>query len=155
MPTISINPGETLSELSSRVFGGDVLRFGEILDLNPDMDVFEELPQTQIEIPGAEQILNFAQPMLTQIRESIASAGRYLEQAQSTLSEISQKLPPQLQGYTKEALVLVSQLNDFQDEAEQFLDDSTALATNKLKEYEGKLEQLIPWILNSQPHTLE
>jgi hypothetical protein len=152
MPQLKLT-GQTLSEVAEQVLG-DSLRFPEILELNPDLDIFGDLLDLDegmsIDIPDAEQILNFASPVLTEVSSALGGMGRYLEQASSAISSVSSKLPPQLQGYAQEALDTIGKVNGIREDVEQYLEKGKSLAENKLREYEGQLVQLVPWLLEGK-----
>jgi hypothetical protein len=152
MPKLKLN-NETLSEVADKVFG-DSLRFPEILDMNPNLDVFGDLLDlddgVSIDIPEADQILSFAEPVLSEVSEALGGMGRYLEQASSTITSVSSHLPPQLKGYAQEALDAIGKVNGIKGEVEQYLDKGKSLASDKLREYEGQLVQLVPWLLEGK-----
>jgi hypothetical protein len=148
MPKLQLN-GETLAEVADQVFG-DSLRFPEILGMNPDLDIFGDLLDfdgLSIDIPEVDQVLSFATPALTQVSQAIGGMGRYLDEASSLISSVSSSLPPQLQGYAQEALDLIGEVNGFRGEVEQYLEEGKSLLGDKLREYEGQLVQLVPWLL--------
>lgn len=135
--TITIQPGETISQLSDRVFNGDVLRFTELFDLNPDLDVFGELTEgIEIDIPDAAQILNFAKPQLSAVSETITGFS-------STVSTIVEKLPAQLQGYAQEALDLLGEVNGVVGQAESLLGQAEA----EINKYGDKPVKVVQWLL--------
>ncbi len=147
MSTTKVEPGENLSLLASRVFNGDALRFTEILDLNPDLDVFGELKQElKLNIPSTDQIFNYAQPALTSVGQALQQVNGFADQATNAINQISGKLPPQLQGYAKEAIALVGEINGIAGKAQTVLDG----AESKLREYEGQAVKLVPWLLGGR-----
>lgn len=147
MTQLPVNPGESLTALASRVFNGDSLRFTEILDLNPNLDVFSDLLQeTQIQIPDVRQVLNFAKPALSRVSSAIGSAGSILNQAESAIGGLSGKLSPELQGYATQALEQIGELNGILGDVEVAI----AGAESGLREYEGQLVQLVPWLLGGK-----
>lgn len=152
MPTLTVKPGEQLNALAARVFPGqDVSRFVEILDLNESLDVFGDLPQElSVNIPDAEQILQYAQPVLSSVSEAIGGAKGAIAQVTGQIEAISGKLPPQLQGYAKQALEAVGQVNGVIGEAEALLEKLPGEATDKLRQYEGEVTRLVPWLLSGK-----
>lgn len=137
MPKTSIEPGETLSQLADRIFNGDVLRFTEILDLNPDIDIFEELTEgARVEIPEVSEILNYAKPQLSAVSETVTGASK-------TVSAVVEKLPPQLQGYAKEAVELLAEINGVVGKAESILNNAEA----QLNKYGDKPVKVVQWLL--------
>jgi phage tail protein X len=152
MDIVTLNPADTLSTLAARIFPGeDVSRFTELLDANPGLDpiaaIFDNLPENlQLNLPSTEQIESFAAPVLTAVSSSLGGAKGFLEQAEQTLTSISGKLPPQLQGYAKEALDLVGEANGVLGEVE----GAIASTSDKLREYAGQGTQLIPWLLSGK-----
>ncbi len=140
MTAIKTEPGESISAIAHRIFNGDVSRFTEILDLNPDIDVFEELVEgVNIQLPDTSQILNYAKPVLSEISETIGGAT-------STISAIQEKIPPQLQGYTQEALKVLGEINGVVGEVESVL----GKAGETVNKYGGKPVQLVRWLLGGQ-----
>lgn len=147
MPTTKVEPGENLSLLASRVFNGDVLRFTEILDLNPDLDVFGELTQEiQLNIPSTEQIFNYAKPALTSVGQALQQVNGFTEQATNAINQISGQLPAGLQGYAKEAIALVGEINGIAGKAQTAIDG----VEGQLREYEGQAVKLVPWLLGGK-----
>lgn len=147
MASTKVEPGENLSLLASRVFNGDVLRFTELLDLNPDLDVFGELQQElNVEIPSTEQIFNYAKPALTSVGQALQQVNGLTSQVSNAIEQFSGQLPPQLQGYAKEALEIVGEINGIAGKAQTVLDG----AENKLREYEGQAVKLVPWLLGGK-----
>lgn len=137
MPKTIIEPGETISQLADRIFNGDVLRFTEMLDLNPDVDIFDELIEgARVEIPDASQILNYAKPQLSAVSETITGASQ-------TVSAVTEKLPPQLQGYAKEAINLLGEINGVVGKAESVLNGAEA----QLNKYGDKPVKVVQWLL--------
>lgn len=141
----TVRNAETIGMVAARTFpGGDVRRFTEILDQNPDLDVFSDLAAgLNLELPSTEQIQNFAQPVLTQIATSLGGAQGFLGQTSATLNKISGNLPPELQGYAKEVLDLVGDANGVLTEATTALDQ----ASEALRDYGGQGTNLISWLL--------
>lgn len=149
--TLISAPGESLTALSERVFNGDPLRFTEILELNPNLDVFADLPQElEVNIPDASQILNFAQPALTRISQSLGGAGRFLDQTSAALTQISGNLPPELQGYAQEAIDAIGEINGIREEVEQTIDGATEQIDSRLRSYQGQAVQLVQWLLGGR-----
>ncbi|BAZ39402.1 hypothetical protein NIES4101_53550 [Calothrix sp. NIES-4101] len=143
MPKISIDAGETISQLSDRIFNGDVLRFTELLDLNPNLDVFGELTQgIEIEIPDVAQILNYAKPQLSAVSETITGIS-------STVSAVVEKLPSQLQGYAKEAVELLGEINGVVGQAESLLGQAEA----EINKYGDKPVKVVQWLLGYESPT--
>lgn len=148
MTTIQVKPQDTLSTIAARVFPGqDVTRFREILDQNPDLDVFSDLPENfNLQLPSNEQIQSYAQPVLTKIASSLGGAKGFLGQAEQIISQVSGKLPPELQGYAKEALDFVSEANGIVGQAETVLGEAEA----GLRDYGGQATNLIQWLLSGK-----
>lgn len=147
MSTTKVEPGENLSLLASRIFNGDALRFTELLDLNPDLDVFDDLTQeVELNIPSTEQIFNYAKPALTSVGQALAQVNGFTEQATNAINQVAGQLPPQLQGYAKEALELVGEINGIVGKAQTVLGE----AENQLREYEGQAVKLVPWLLGGK-----
>lgn len=143
MTKISIEPGETISQLSDRIFNGDVLRFTELLDLNPNLDVFGELSEgITVEIPEVSQILNYAKPQLSAVSETITGIS-------STVSAVVEKLPPQLQGYAKEAVNLLGEINGVVGQAESILGKAEA----EINKYGDKPVKVVQWLLGYEATT--
>jgi hypothetical protein len=133
-------PGDSIATIASDIFNGDVTRFTELLDLNPDIDVFGELTQgIKIELPDTSQILNYAKPVLSGVGETIKNTT-------DTISAIQDKLPSQLQGYSKEALKLLGEVNGILGEVESTLDK----ASSQLQTYSGEPVKLVRWLLGGQ-----
>lgn len=136
MPKTFVESGENLSALSARVFNGDWSRFEEILDLNPELDIFDALPASvEIKIPEVEQILNVAQPALSSVRSAIAGVSPSLARSVDDI-----------EGYAKEAISLVGKINGTIQEAETIVND----ALTEARSYKGKLVQLVPWLLSGK-----
>lgn len=152
MPTLTVKPGEQLNALAARVFPGqDVTRFVEILDLNEELDVFGDLPQElSVNIPEPEQILQFAQPVLSEVSEAIGGAKGAIAQVTEQIESVAGKLPPQFQGYAKQALEVVGQVNGVIGEAEALLEKLPGEATDKLRQYQGEVTRLVPWLLSGK-----
>ena len=141
-----VQPGENLSQLSDRLFG-DPLRFTEVLDLNPDLDVFGNLAQeTSLEVPEAAQILNYAAPVFGSVSKALNQADGFLDQVEGAIVNIADDLPPQFQGYAKEALELVGELNGVVGQAQSIV----AQGQDKLRQYEGQAVKLVPWLLGAK-----
>lgn len=133
---------------------GDSLRVEELFDLNPSL-IFED-PENfigeVINVPSEEQILNFAKPQLTKVGAALSGAGDVIDQARSLITDVSGKLPPQFQGYTKEALKQLGKLNGIRENAEQAISEKT------LSELLGKIGRggtgtettLIKWLLGKR-----
>lgn len=140
MSAIIAEPGESINAIAHRIFNGDVSRFTELLDLNPDIDVFAELVEgADIKLPDTSQILNYAKPVLSEISETIGGAT-------STISAIQEKIPAQLQGYTKEALKVLGEVNGVVGEVESVLGKVGETASK----YGDKPVQLVRWLLGGQ-----
>ena len=147
MPSTTVQPGENLALLSARIFNGDPLRFPEILDLNPNLDVFWDLAQeANIDIPTPDQIFNYAQPALTSIGQALQEVNGFTEQATNAINQVAGQLPPELQGYAKEALDIVGEVNGIVGEAQTVLTN----ATDQLRQYQGKAVKLVPWLLGGK-----
>lgn len=139
MPRL-VEPGESIAAIASDIFNGDVVRFTELLDLNPDIDVFGELTQSlNIEIPDTSQIFNAAKPLLSQIGETITNAT-------GTVEAIAGKLPTELQGYAKDAIKLLGEVNGVLGEVESTL----TKAEEQVREYDGQPVKLVQWLLGGQ-----
>lgn len=148
MTTITTQPQDSLSTIAARVFPGrDVTRFREILDQNPELDVFSDLPENfNLQLPSTEQIQSYAQPVLTKIASSLGGAKGFLGQAEQMISQVSGKLPPELQGYAKEALQLTAEANGVIGQAESVLGEAEA----GLRDYGGQGTNLIQWLLSGK-----
>jgi hypothetical protein len=151
--TITILPADALNLVASRVFPGeDVSRFTEILDQIDDPEealttLFGDLVEGDVlPLPSVQQIESFAQPVLTKISASIGGAKGFLGEAESAITSISGKLPPRLQGYAKEALEVVGELNGVLGDAESLLGD----AEDKLREYGGQGTSVVSWLLSGK-----
>lgn len=145
---VRTKPGEDLPALAARVFNGDVSRFTEILDLNPSLDVFGSLPQElDVNIPQPSQILNFARPALSRVSQSLSGVGRYLSEAEKLLNEAKNVIPEGLQGYASEALDLVGEINGVVGDIEQKASTTLDSIDSTLRQYDGQLVQLVPWLL--------
>ena len=137
MTKTAIETGETLSQLADRIFNGDVLRFTEILDSNPNIDVFEELSEgLRVEIPEVSQILNYAKPQLSAVSETITGVS-------NTVNAVVEKLPPQLQGYAKEAVELLGEINGVVGKAESILNG----AEEQINKYGDNPVKVVQWLL--------
>jgi hypothetical protein len=145
---ITVRTADALNLIAARVFpGADVSRFTEILDQNPELDVFSDLAAgTELNLPSTEQIQKYAQPVLGKIASSLGGARGYLGQAEQVINQVSGKLPPELQGYAKEALNLVGEANGVLDQAEGILDQGT----EALRDYGGQATNLIQWLLSGK-----
>lgn len=144
MPTIQIKPGDTLKAIAGDIFGGDSSRWREIADLNPNLDIMKALPANiSINIPDASQILNFAEPKLTAIAETVTKAESYLKQGENFIKKYESYLPSNLQGYAKEALGVIGKLNGVLGKAESTL-------TNLPKQIRNYLQptKLVDWLLH-------
>ena len=105
MPSTFVQEGDTLSSIAARVFNGDWERFNEIVELNPDLDIFADLiPDTILNIPEVEQILQVAD--------------RELDNIGKPLQQISNLNIPILSGYADKALSLVGEINGVKAKAE-------------------------------------
>lgn len=138
--TVIVEPGESLAAIASRIFDGDVSRFTEILDLNPNLSVFEELTQgIQIDVPDPEQIFNYAKPKLSAIASTLTGV-------EETVSAIQSKLPGDLKGYASEALELLGEINGVVGEVESTLTS----VEEQIGEYSGEPVKLVQWLLGNQ-----
>lgn len=148
MPSITVKPGDALNTIAARVFPGeDVRRFTEILEANPGLDIFGDLTDgITLNLPDVEQIESFAQPVLTKVASSLGGAKGFLDQATGAINSISGKLPPELQGYAKEALAVVGEANGVLGQAETLLGE----AQGKLREYGGQGTGLVNWLLSGK-----
>ncbi|MCC5636327.1 hypothetical protein LC593_10745 [Nostoc sp. CHAB 5844] len=132
--------GDTIAAIASKIFNGDVTRFPELLDLNPDIDVFGDLVEgLDLEIPDTSQILNYAKPVLSQIGETI-------DTATNTLTTLQTQLPSNLQGYAADALKLLGDVNGVLGDVETTL----AKVEEQASSYDGKPVQLVKWLLGGQ-----
>jgi phage tail protein X len=139
MPTLFTKPGDTIASLASDIFDGDVLRFTEILDLNPNLDVFGELVDgVQIVLPDVQQVFNYAKPKLGAIASTITSAT-------DAISAIQEKLPDKLKGYTSKALELLGEINGVVGEVESTL----TKVEEQVGEYSGEPVKLVQWLLGN------
>jgi hypothetical protein len=148
MATTIVQPGENLSQLADRILD-DPLRFTELLDLNPGLDVFGGLTQElSLEIPEASQILNYAAPVFGSVAQALNSADGFLDQVEGVIVNAVDDLPPQpqLQGYAKEALELVGELNGVVGQAQSIVKEGQ----EKLRQYEGQAVKLVPWLLGGK-----
>ncbi|RCJ20128.1 hypothetical protein A6S26_05250 [Nostoc sp. ATCC 43529] len=137
---IQAKTGDSIATLASEIFNGDVTRFTELLDLNPDIDVFGELVEgIDLELPDTSQILNYAKPVLSQIGET-------LDTATNTLTTLQTQLPGNLQGYAKDALKLLGDVNGVLGDVETTLNK----AEEQISSYDGKPVQLVKWLLGGQ-----
>lgn len=144
---LTTSPGDTLSSVSDRILN-DPLRFPEILDLNPSLDVFSELPQElPIQIPDLAQQLNFAQPALSSISQSVGGVGRWLSEAERQLNSLVGNLPSELQGYAQDAINAVGDINGITGDIQQTVGEGLSAAEQSLRSYQGELVQLVPWLL--------
>lgn len=146
--TTTIQPHDTINAIAARLFpGGDVRRFREILELNPDLDILSDLPEgIELNIPGIEQLENYAQPVLTRIASSLGGAQGFLNQAETTLQRISGNLPSELQGYSRAALELVGEANNVLNEVETVVEG----ASDRLRDYGGQGTNLVSWLLSGK-----
>lgn len=132
--------GDTIAAIASQIFNGDVTRFPELLELNPDIDVFGELVEgLDLEIPDTSQILNYAKPVLSQISET-------LDTATNTLTTLQTQLPENLQGYAADALKLLGDVNGVVGDVESTL----TKVEEKSSTYDDKPVQLVKWLLGGQ-----
>ncbi|NDJ20951.1 hypothetical protein GS682_04685 [Nostoc sp. B(2019)] len=132
--------GDTIAAIASDIFNGDVTRFTELLDLNPDIDVFGELVEgIDLDLPDTSQILNYARPVLSQIGETI-------DLSSSTLNTLQTQLPSNLQGYASDALKLLGDVNGVLGDVETTL----TKAEEQVSNYDGKPVQLVKWLLGGQ-----
>ncbi|MCC5644798.1 hypothetical protein LC607_18000 [Nostoc sp. CHAB 5824] len=132
--------GDTIAAIASEIFNGDVTRFTELLDLNPDIDVFGDLVEgLDLEVPDTSQILNYARPVLSQIGET-------LDTASNTLTTLQTQLPSNLQGYAADALKLLGDVNGVLGDVETTL----TKAEEQVSSYDGKPVQLVKWLLGGQ-----
>ncbi|MDM9583096.1 hypothetical protein [Nostoc sp. GT001] len=132
--------GDTIAAIASQIFNGDVTRFTELLDLNPDIDVFGELVEgLDLELPDTSQILNYARPVLSQIGET-------LDTATNTLTTLQTQLPSNLQGYAADALKLLGDVNGVLGDVETTLTKTQ----EQVSSYDGKPVQLVKWLLGGQ-----
>ena len=147
MAIAKVEPGEDLAQLTARLFGGDPLRFTEVLDLNPDLDVFGDLVQeTTLEVPEPSQILRYAQPVFGSVAQALNQVSGIADQVTGAINGVVDALPPELQGYAKEALEFVGEINGVTGQARTVLED----AQNQLRKYDGQVTKLVPWLLGGK-----
>lgn len=148
MATATAQNADALNLLAARIFpGADVTRFRELLDANPEIDVFGDLAAgAQLELPSTEQIESYAAPVLGKIASSLGGARGYLGKAEQVITQISGSLPPELQGYAAEALSLVGEANGVLDQAEGVLEQGQGA----LRDYGGQATNLIQWLLSGK-----
>ncbi len=138
--TTTTTPGDSIATLASDIFNGDVTRFTELLDLNPDIDVFGELTQgINLELPDTSQIFNYAKPVLGQVGETINGVT-------DTISAVQEKLPSQFKGYASEALKLLGEVNGVLGDVESTLNKTE----EQLQSYDGEPVKLVRWLLGGQ-----
>lgn len=143
MAIAKVEPGEDLAQLTARLFDGDPLRFTEVLDLNPDLDVFADLEQeTTLEVPEPSQIMRYAQPVFGSVAQTLNEVSGVADQVTGAIDA----LPPELQGYAKEALEFVGEINGVTGKAKTVLED----AQNQLRKYDGQVTKLVPWLLGGK-----
>lgn len=149
MATTTVKPGDTFASIAARIFpNAEVSRFTELLDANPDLDLFSDLIEgTELQLPSTAQIESRVQPVLTKIASSLGGAKGYLGQAESVINAVSGVLPESLQGYAKEALNIVGEANGVIDNAETILGDVQS-AVGGDRAYGGQGVQLVSWLLN-------
>lgn len=153
MPDFTIKPGDALNTIAAKVFPGEnVSRFTEILDQIDDPEkavqtLLGDLIEGQsLALPSVEQIESFAEPVLQEVAASLGGAKGFLGQLEGTITDISQKLPPELQGYSKEALRLIGEANGVLGKVEGVLGQ----AKEKLRDYKGQATNLIGWLLSGK-----
>lgn len=138
--TITATPGDSIATLASDIFNGDVTRFTELLDLNPNIDVFEEITHLiSLELPDTSQIFNYAKPVLSQVGETI-------NEVTGTISAVQEKQPQQLKGYASEALKLLGEVNGVLGDVESTLNKTE----EQLQSYNGEPVKLVRWLLGGQ-----
>jgi hypothetical protein len=147
--TIQVVRGETLSSLAARVFPNqDVTRFIEILDLNPELNVFDEITEgMSINIPSTDQIFGYADPIFEGIANATQKATGILGDVTEQIQSFSGKLPPELQGYAAEALEVIGEVNGFLGDVETKIEG----VSDQLREYKGKATNLVNWLLSGNP----
>jgi hypothetical protein len=147
MAISTVKPGEDLAQLTARLFDGDPLRFTEVLDLNPDLDVFGDLEQeTTLEVPEPSQILRYAQPVFGSVAQALNQVSGITDQVTGAINGVVDALPLELQGYAKEALEFVGEINGVTGQAKTVLED----AQNQLRKYDGQVTKLVPWLLGGK-----
>lgn len=135
--------------LAERVLG-DPLRVDEILQLNPSK-IFKDPASfvgESIKLPSEEQIYDFAKPQLEAVGLALAEASGTISQVRSILSSASDKLPPSLQGYAKEAIGLSDRLNGITDEVEQFISEDSMKGL--ISKYGATGTTLVRWLLGKR-----
>jgi hypothetical protein len=146
MSTTFVEPGETISSLADRIFD-DPLRFPEIFDKNPGLDIFGDLVQGQsINIPEPSQILRYAEPVFGSVSQALGQGEQLVEKASALITEYGGKLPPELQGYAKEAIEAVGQVNGAIGKAQSILKEGQS----SLRKYDGQAVRLVPWLLGGK-----
>jgi hypothetical protein len=127
--------GETLASIASK-FLGDPGRFREIADLNA-IDIFEEaLSLSQIQIPTIDELLKPAAPILAGLRN-----------VEGWIEKANEILPPEFQGYTKDALKLLGDINGALDDPISTIGDILGRAEGLLGGKDGQMYQVIDWLL--------
>ena len=112
--TKPIQAGETLAEFAAAKLG-DASAFRDILEANPELDPEETLfdVETLVEtvgsefglrVPGLNDLLPAVTPILSRV-QSVAST------ATGFLNKVEGFLPPELDGYTSEALKALGDVN--------------------------------------------
>jgi hypothetical protein len=131
-----VESGENLSALAERVLG-DPLRFPELLELNPNLNVFADL-QADIAIitPEIEEVLGVAKPILQGVGSSIRGISGAIQSG-----DVSGAI-----GYAKEAIDQVGKLNGVKEQAESVL-SNIGKSTRK---YSGASVQLVDWLLENR-----
>jgi hypothetical protein len=145
MATQTTQPGDTFYSLAAQIFPGkDVTRFTELLDLNPDLDPFSDLPAgIPITLPSQQQILQMAQPALGQIATAAGSLAT--GSALTTSIPTTDTLATSFQGYAPEAVNLVGAVNGA-TEAESIISQTST----DLGESQQQLVQLTTWLLSGK-----
>ena len=135
MPQTLVEQGESLAALADRVLG-DPTRFGELLDINPNLDVFGDLVAGQlIELPELQQVLNMASPRLGRIAQTLNG-----QQISSTIEQARQ-----LQGYVSSAIDQLQQINNIGD-AIEIVEDVEAQVRSGARD----LVAITPWLLGGR-----
>lgn len=132
MAQYQIEAGDSLVTIASRFLGSGKY-WREIADLN-DISPIEEIPKgINIEIPAIESIVEAASPILSDVSAEV-------NRVSSKIEAIASILPP-VEGYAKEAVVALGEVNGVIGEVQQVLTDI------KSRNYKGGSVRLIDWLL--------
>lgn len=132
---ISIYAEAGINEIAANVFPGEnVTRFKEIIDVNPDFDIFGNTAGKKIKLPEKEEILSFAKPILSEASNIISDA--------KIIAENLDKIPI-LKGYSKKALETITSASSIIKSEPKFIVDNT-------DKNNGELAKIIPWLLSGK-----